>query len=450
LGPDPDPVGSEVAVDLYISEASQVWSWTVMISWDPNVLQIIGVEEGPFLSTSSHSIQGTLFLGDDPLLWKTKNGVGFIESGITCTRVASTAGPRNEGLLATVRFEVVGAGTSLIDISESVVSDVTLMEAVATVNSATVDVLSPSSGPSVVFSPSGLASGTIWNVTCNGETKSSGGDITFQLAAGSYSYSVGSVKGYSASPSSGAVTVSSEDRIITVTFTSLDSGAHVDVLTDRGGVGFEVNSGSYGPQELIRMYGLVTYNSASVANVDVTFTVKDATGNIIALRLGRTNATGYAFAEYRLPWADTRNPESNFGTWSITASVAVSDFTVADTLKFSVNYLVNIANNGMQLPVIVNRQSTLNLMVTIDSIASPAVSSTLIVTVYDDAKVPLGSFVATGEYGAGNSTVPVAIKIPSWAFIGTATVYVNLLTTVPGSGGVSRCPEKIAHFQIVP
>jgi hypothetical protein len=153
-----------------------------MISWDPNVLQIIGVEEGPFLSTSSHSIQGTLFLGDDPLLWKTKNGVGFIESGITCTRVASTAGPRNEGLLATVRFEVVGAGTSLIDISESVVSDVTLMEAVATVNSATVDVLSPSSGPSVVFSPSGLASGTIWNVTCNGETKSSGGDITFQLA----------------------------------------------------------------------------------------------------------------------------------------------------------------------------------------------------------------------------------------------------------------------------
>jgi hypothetical protein len=108
----------------------------------------------------------------------------------------------------------------------------------------------------------------------------------------------------------------------------------------------------------------------------------------------------------------TPQPESNFGTWSITASVAVSDFTVADTLKFSVNYLVNIANNGMQLPVIVNRQSTLNLMVTIDSIASPAVSSTLIVTVYDDAKVPLGSFVATGEYGAGNSTVLWQSRFP--------------------------------------
>ncbi len=312
---------------------------------------------------------------------------------------------------------------------------------------------SSSSNHAVVFHESGLASGTTWSVTCNGQTlSSSGADVTFSLASGSYSYSVSSVSGYSSSPASGTVTVSNADQTITVTFTATSTnGARIDVFTGKGGAGSAAGSPPYGPQELIRMYALVTYNNAPVANLDVTFSVKNSAGDAIALRLGRTNSSGYAVADYRLPWPDTSNPEGIFGTWSIVASVSVSQVTVSDTVQFVYNYVVNLAsNNGVQLPASVHRQSTLNLVVTIESIANPAVTSTLVVTVYDEAKVPIGSYVTTNTYGSGgSSSVSVAIKIPSWAFIGTATVYADILTNTPSAGGVSRCPEKVATFQIV-
>jgi len=61
----------------------------------------------------------------------------------------------------------------------------------------------------VVFAQKGLPSGTPWSVTLNGQTESSTtSQMTFEEPAGTYSYSVGPVSGYSSSPSSGSVTVS--------------------------------------------------------------------------------------------------------------------------------------------------------------------------------------------------------------------------------------------------
>ncbi|MEM3325620.1 MAG: S53 family peptidase, partial [Thermoplasmata archaeon] len=61
----------------------------------------------------------------------------------------------------------------------------------------------------VTFTESGLPSGTSWSVTFNSNTKSSTTNtISFTgIANGTYSYSVGAVSGYTASPSSGTITV---------------------------------------------------------------------------------------------------------------------------------------------------------------------------------------------------------------------------------------------------
>ncbi|MGC8632141.1 MAG: DUF7619 domain-containing protein, partial [Thermoprotei archaeon] len=68
--------------------------------------------------------------------------------------------------------------------------------------------VSPTTYP-VTFTESGLPSGTTWSVTLNGNTQSSTtSTITFNEPAGTYQYSIGSVSGYTASPSSGSVTVS--------------------------------------------------------------------------------------------------------------------------------------------------------------------------------------------------------------------------------------------------
>jgi hypothetical protein len=60
----------------------------------------------------------------------------------------------------------------------------------------------------LTFSETGLASGSSWSVTVNGVTKSStSSSITFEEPNGRYTFSIGSVGGYSVTPASGTVTV---------------------------------------------------------------------------------------------------------------------------------------------------------------------------------------------------------------------------------------------------
>jgi hypothetical protein len=73
----------------------------------------------------------------------------------------------------------------------------------------------------VTFTESDLASGTSWSVTFNGTlTSSSTSTIGFTAAGGTYSYIVGVVSNYRASPSSGVVTVNGAAGSQTITFTS--------------------------------------------------------------------------------------------------------------------------------------------------------------------------------------------------------------------------------------
>ncbi len=73
----------------------------------------------------------------------------------------------------------------------------------------------------VTFTESGLPSGTTWSVTLAGTTKSSSTNtITFSEPNGSYSFSVGSVSGYTASPSSGTINVNGANVNQAITFTA--------------------------------------------------------------------------------------------------------------------------------------------------------------------------------------------------------------------------------------
>ena len=86
----------------------------------------------------------------------------------------------------------------------------------------------PSPGPiktpqkyGVTFTESGLPSGTPWYVTLNGITQtSSSNSITFSEYDGLYSYTIGSVSGYTDSPSSGSVYVSGGSSPITIEYTA--------------------------------------------------------------------------------------------------------------------------------------------------------------------------------------------------------------------------------------
>jgi hypothetical protein len=304
---------------------------------------------------------------------------------------------------------------------------------------------------SFVFHESGLPSGTSWNVTCNGQTiVSTSADVTFSsLATGSYSYSVGALAGYEITPSTGTITVNSAGQSQAITFTNVRDVTKVDVFTDKGGRSAGTNSDAYGPQELIKIYAFVTYRDAPVVNKDVAFSIRNQNGDLIDLRVARTNTTGYAYADYRLPWPDSSTPEVMFGTWSIVGSVDVSQIVVTDNIHFVFNYLIN--TNGIQMPAAVQRQSSTTVSITIQSISNSAIWSSVSITVYDEAKVPISYAVINNpSQTTGSSIITATLTIPSWAYIGKATVYVDVLTGPPSAGGVPYCPEKIANFQILP
>jgi hypothetical protein len=222
--------------------------------------------------------------------------------------------------------------------------------------------------------------------------------------------------------------------------------AQIDVITQNGGEGQNATSGPFGPQQLVQLYALVTYDGAPVANKEVTFTVIDPNGVIIAVNTALTNTTGYATSEYRTPWLSSGNPD--FGTWTVLAYVEVSQVVVSDTVSFEYNYLVTTTTtNGITLPASVDRGSPMKITVAILTADNVPQNTTVTISIYDQNQVPI-DFYMTNLTNATNNTISTMVTIPTWAFTGTATVYVDILTNNPTAGGTAYSPQQTATFQI--
>jgi hypothetical protein len=77
----------------------------------------------------------------------------------------------------------------------------------------------------VVFTETGLASGTRWSVSLDAlQTTSTSTTVAFTMAAGTYTYSVGVVSNYTSDPSTGSVTVNGAGAGQTTAFTATNPG----------------------------------------------------------------------------------------------------------------------------------------------------------------------------------------------------------------------------------
>ena len=96
----------------------------------------------------------------------------------------------------------------------------------------------PTSSPTypVTFTESGLPSGTAWSVALSGAGGSdvAPGSIRFNEASGTYSFTVGSVAGYTASPSSGSMTVNGAAVNESITFTPSVVATYAVTFTESG------------------------------------------------------------------------------------------------------------------------------------------------------------------------------------------------------------------------
>jgi hypothetical protein len=100
----------------------------------------------------------------------------------------------------------------------------------------------------VTFTETGLPSGTFWSVTLNGETlRASTTAISFSEATGTYTYTVGTVPGYTPTPGSGTVNVTGAPREVKVAFGAGSPGGRTSppgsILGLPGAEGYEVLGG---------------------------------------------------------------------------------------------------------------------------------------------------------------------------------------------------------------
>jgi len=128
----------------------------------------------------------------------------------------------------------------------------------------------------------------------------------------------------------------------------------------------------------------------------------------------------------------------------------VAQTTVADTMPFEVGWIVQILSVTPEMGTY-HKGEDMYFILEIKNIALVTKTATLTVVVYDDCSVPIGQFVVPDWHIEADATVEFydfGIHVPTWAFIGKATVYANAFTDLPSANGVPYCPETYAEFVI--
>jgi hypothetical protein len=93
----------------------------------------------------------------------------------------------------------------------------------------------------VTFTETGLPAGMTWTVTFAGTTKSSNTtSVAFPKGNGTYAFSVGSVTGYDAAPSSGSVTVNGAAASQVIAFTASSPGSSAGLFGLPGYTGIAI------------------------------------------------------------------------------------------------------------------------------------------------------------------------------------------------------------------
>ncbi|MGA2523393.1 MAG: cohesin domain-containing protein [Candidatus Bathyarchaeia archaeon] len=108
-------VGNSIEIDLRIDDVSAgFWGWSIpSISWNPAVLKLTNVQEGPFLSDQSGA--SAYFIGNSPVLWN--NTSGKIDGGLSEALTSGSISRDSSGVLATLTFQIKNVGTSEVMLS---------------------------------------------------------------------------------------------------------------------------------------------------------------------------------------------------------------------------------------------------------------------------------------------------------------------------------------------
>jgi len=472
-------IGDTFTATIMFKDFVDLWTWQVQIFWDPSVINCTGFKYGVKLSDNVYEV---LAPGREYL----QNSGGLVPgkllgtaSSLTSPPTTGVTGEAGVGYkLVELYFKVVGYGSiHTIDFDDPPLktfwlNSASLVKQPCNFEPGTVETIAPPTpyGPTAAFTwtPTIPQNGT--DVTFDARSSKPGFDGTHMCPITCWRWNFGDGTGwFNCSDKEVWVHNFAEPNTYTVYLevyapgapTETNStthdvkvipppmGAHIELTAPEqapyDGEGPDVECDAFAPQQMVVLKAKVTYNLDPVEGKIVGFEVLDASGACVTYRTAVTNASGIAVVEFRIPSMPA------FGDWLAIAIVDVAQTTVADTMPFKVGWIIEILSVA-PLETTYHKCNDMYFTLEIKNIALSTRTTTLTVVVYDECGVPIGQIVVPDwpieARFDGYYATTMSIHVPTWAFVGTATVYANAFTALPSLNGVPYCPEQSAEFVI--
>jgi hypothetical protein len=206
-----------------------------------------------------------------------------------------------------------------------------------------------------------------------------------------------------------------------------------------GGQGPNAPADMFWPQKEVCAWVYVSYNEWPEQMKDVAIEIFDPHGTRWGIIYARTDAAGYAYTCFRLPWP-CDNPEYYIGVWTLVATVDVACEITSDTVQFHYDYLVRIWKVTAD-KTSYKHNETACFTIDYGSHAQQTYNVTIAITGLDETGVPFGFAYKQVEIGGTvfcqykNYTDTLCIYIPKWARAGVAEIDVAFLDNWPSMGG---------------
>ncbi|MEM1540479.1 MAG: hypothetical protein QXJ07_03760 [Candidatus Bathyarchaeia archaeon] len=225
-----------------------------------------------------------------------------------------------------------------------------------------------------------------------------------------------------------------------------------------GGQGMDKPMDMVIPQSEVYLFARVTYNCGPVPSQVVGFSIegpfeKDADGQLVkkssykiwAKLIAVTNGTGIASLVYRMPWPYI-DPYSVTGIWKITATCKLYDQVIVDTMIFYYGDLVQITKVTTDKHYYAPEE-TVKVKVEYASCSMQMYNALFVIVITDEVGVPIDMAEVNVKVGGtefcklAKGSFTVELLIPKWAAVGFAYIHVNCFGKDPTEGGFALCPE---------
>ena len=129
--------GTSFVANVTVSDATDLYAFQFDLGFDPSILKVLSVAEGPFLPTA-----GTTFL----VSGLVDNALGSI-TGLADSLVGLISGVNGDGILFTVSFQALAAGVSALTFANELYLNSSLADISGTVSSTARQITVSPAGP---------------------------------------------------------------------------------------------------------------------------------------------------------------------------------------------------------------------------------------------------------------------------------------------------------------